>query len=228
MKDPKVYTIAKYNLKENLFKQYFFGIKMQQSTLFIIQCIAFAILVFAVFYYFNKKTQYLMLAIESLQSQILSQQSVLEGHDKLFRHLLGPSLYSSIPEVPSIPVQPVIAPRMISRPVSMPTMSNTVLQQQQPQSVEYTQPESELSNPIMDMAPMMSNILGVISSMTSGASNNTVSDSPAPIPPFDENEINEELSKELAELEDKPIPNIKEGRIDSQEESVVSETAVQE
>jgi len=202
---------------------------MQQSTLFIIQCIAFAILVFAVFYYFNKKTQYLMLAIESLQSQILSQQSVLEGHDKLFRHLLGPSLYSSIPEVPSIPVQPVTAPRMISRPVSMPSMPTVQAQQQmQPQQVEYNQVETELSNPIMDMAPMMSNILGVISSMTSGASNMTMSDSPAPIPPFDESEINEELSKELAELEDKPIPNIKEGRIDGQEESVVSETTVHE
>ena len=203
---------------------------MQQSTLFIIQCIAFAILVFAVFYYFNKKTQYLMLAIESLQSQILSQQSVLEGHDKLFRHLLGPSLYSSIPEVPSIPVQPVAPPRMISRPVSMPSMSTVQPQQQMQQQVEYNQSEPELSNPIMDMAPMMSNILGVISSMTSGASNMTMSDSPAPIPPFDESEINEELSKELAELQDKPIPNIKEGRIDgeAEEKSVVSETTVHE
>lgn len=204
---------------------------MQQSTLFIIQCIAFAILVFAVFYYFNKKTQYLMLAIESLQGQILSQQSVLEGHDKLFRHLLGPSLYSSIPEVPSIPVQPVTAPRMVSRPVSMPCMSSAVpppQSQPQPQPVEYTQSTPDMSNPIMDMAPMMSNILGVISSMTSGASNMSMSDSPAPIPPFDESEINEELSKELAELQDKPIPNIKEGRIDGEEASVVSETAVHE
>jgi hypothetical protein len=101
-------------------------------------------------------------------------------------------------------------------------------QQSQPQPVEYIQNAPDMSNPIMDMAPMMSNILGVISSMTSGASNMTMSDSPAPISPFDESEINEELSKELAELQDKPIPNIKEGRIDGEEESVVSETTVHE
>ena len=184
---------------------------MQQSSLFIIQCIAFAVLIFAVFYYFNKKTQYLMSAIESLQNQILDQQKILEGHDKLFRHLLGPGL----PEISTVPVRPIPMRPVTTRPHSPPPVESA------------PQP----SSPIMDMAPMMSNILGVIGTMTGGNLGGSMPqmDIPEPLSKFDENEINMELSKELAELElAKKEDLIKEGRIETQEPLVVTEPTIEE
>ena len=190
---------------------------MQQSSLFIIQCIAFAVLIFAVFYYFNKKTQYLMSAIESLQNQILDQQKILEGHDKMFRHLLGPG----IPEISTAPVRPIPMRPVVTRPnVPIRTMS--------PPPVE---PAPQPSSPIMDMAPMMSNILGVIGSMTGGNLGGSMPqmEIPEPLSKFDENEINMELSKELAELElAKKEDLIKEGRIENPEPLVVAESTVEE
>jgi hypothetical protein len=184
---------------------------MQQSSLFIIKCIAFAVLIFAVFYYFNKKTQYLMSAIESLQNQILDQQKILEGHDKMFRHLLGPG----IPEISNTPVRPIPMRPVVTRPHSPPPVESA------------PQP----SSPIMDMAPMMSNILGVIGSMTGGNLGGSMPqmEIPEPLSKFDENEINMELSKELAELElAKKEDLIKEGRIENPEPLVVAESTVEE
>jgi hypothetical protein len=184
---------------------------MQQSSLFIIQCIAFAVLIFAVFYYFNKKTQYLMSAIESLQNQILDQQKILEGHDKMFRHLLG----AGIPEISTTPVRPIPMRPVVTRPHSPPPVESA------------PQP----SSPIMDMAPMMSNILGVIGSMTGGNLGGSMPqmEIPEPLSKFDENEINMELSKELAELElAKKEDLIKEGRIENPEPLVVAESTVEE
>lgn len=188
---------------------------MQQSSLFIIQCIAFAILIFAVFYYFNKKTQYLMMAMESLQGQILEQQRILEGHDKLFRHLLGPSLYSSIPEI--IPQQSLHTPQQSShRPQQSSHHIQPPTPQPQSQSSHHQQPD--LSNPIMNMAPMMNGILGVIGAM-SGNSVGSASfneEPPSILPEIDENELKKELSKELAELDelDNKQEAIVEGRIE--------------
>ena len=184
---------------------------MQQSSLFIIQCIAFAILIFAVFYYFNKKTQYLMMAMESLQGQILEQQRILEGHDKLFRHLLGPSLYSSIPDI--IPQQSSHTPQP-----NRPQQSSHHIQPPtpQPQSSHHQQPD--LSNPIMNMAPMMNGILGVIGAMsgTNVGSTSFNEEPPSILPEIDENELKKELSKELAELDelDNKQEAIVEGRIE--------------
>jgi hypothetical protein len=188
---------------------------MQQSSLFIIQCIAFAILIFAVFYYFNKKTQYLMMAMESLQGQILEQQRILEGHDKLFRHLLGPSLYSSIPEIipqPHAPQPQAVRPQPVHIQPPAP----------QPQSPQLQQPD--LSNPIMNMAPMMNGILGVIGAMTT---NNVGSpsfnvDPPSILPEIDENELKKELSKELAELDE--LDNKQEAIVEGRIEELVEES----
>jgi len=191
---------------------------MQQSSLFIIQCIAFAILIFAVFYYFNKKTQYLMMAMESLQGQILEQQRILEGHDKLFRHLLGPSLYSSIPEIipqPHAPQPQAVRPQPVHIQPPAP----------QPQSPQLQQPD--LSNPIMNMAPMMNGILGVIGAMTTnnvGSPSYNV-DPPSILPEIDENELKKELSKELAELDelDNKQEAIVEGRIEELIEELIED-----
>jgi hypothetical protein len=188
---------------------------MQQSSLFIIQCIAFAILIFAVFYYFNKKTQYLMMSMESLQGQILEQQRILEGHDKLFRHLLGPSLYSSIPEI--IPQQSSHTPQPNRpQPVHIPPPAP------QPQSSHPQQPD--LSNPIMNMAPMMNGILGVIGAMTTNnvGSNSFNVDPPSILPEIDENELKKELSKELAELDE--LDNKQEAIVEGRIEELVEES----
>jgi len=152
-----------------------------------------------------------MSAIESLQNQILDQQKILEGHDKMFRHLLGPG----IPEISTTPVRHIPMRPVTTRPHSPPPVESA------------PQP----SSPIMDMAPMMSNILGVIGSMTGGNLGGSIPqmEIPEPLSKFDENEINMELSKELAELElAKKEDLIKEGRIENPEPLVVAESTVEE
>lgn len=150
-----------------------------------------------------------MMAMESLQGQILEQQRILEGHDKLFRNLLGPSLYSSIPE---------IIPQPHARQPNRPQPVHIQPPTPQPQSSHHQQPQPDLSNPIMNMAPMMNGLLGVIGAMTTNTVGSaSFNQEPTSIlPEIDENELKKELSKELAELDelDNKQEAIVEGRIE--------------
>jgi hypothetical protein len=213
---------------------------METSTLLVIQCVAFVIILLAVYYYFNRKLQYHMMAIESLQHQILEQQRVLERHDKLFRHLVGPSVYASIPETTTPPTPVVTANNNIRGIPSFGGSSGGnrgqnctggvcfLSPQQAPQSPPPPPTPPMPTNPLMSMGPMVSGLLGVLNSM-SGApsaggmmmngsrSGPVIEEEEDDSPDIDEDVLDQELRKELDELresEDKKIHSIKEGRLD--------------
>lgn len=159
-----------------------------------------------------------MMAMESLQGQILEQQRILEGHDKLFRHLLGPSLYSSIPEI--IPQQSLHTPQP-----NRPQQSSHHIQPPAPQPQSSHPQQPDLSNPIMNMAPMMNGILGVIGAMSGTNSVGSASfneEPPSILPEIDENELKKELSKELAELDE--LDNKQEAIVEGRIEELVEES----
>jgi hypothetical protein len=216
---------------------------METSTLLVIQCVAFVIILLAVYYYFNKKLKYHMIAIESLQHQILEQQRVLERHDKLFRHLMGPSVYASIPETPPTPV--VTANNNIR---SMSSFGNNsgqnctggvcFLSPQQSTAPSPPPPSTPMpNNPLMSMGPMVSGLLGVLNSMSGAPSagghgmmmsggSRSLEEEEDESPDIDEDILDQELTKELNELresEDKKIHLIKEGRLDESPLPVTTE-----
>jgi hypothetical protein len=209
---------------------------METSTLFVIQCVAFVIILLAVYYYFNRKLQYHMMAIESLQHQILEQQRVLERHDKLFRHLVGPSVYASVPETPT----PVVTANNHIR--NVPSFGSSsgggggqncsggvcFLPSSQQQAVAPpplpSPPAPMPNNPLMSMGPMVSGRLGVLNSMSSSVGPSMGSRSPIQeeeeeeSPDIDEEILDQELTKELNELREseEKITQIKEGRLDEE------------
>ena len=178
---------------------------MEQSTLFIIQCAVFVVLLLALVYYFNRKMMYQLSAIESLQNQILMQQKSIETHERLFRQILGSSS-SFFPEHhASPPMAP--PPRHQACPITPPA-------QVSPQA-----PPSTPQNPLFQMAPMMSGLLGVLGSMGNVAGGFDEPEDSLPASPIDTSEIDEELKKELEELNHSAsvVKEIKEGRIDISE-----------
>lgn len=183
---------------------------MEQSTLFIIQCAVFVVLLLALVYYFNRKMMYQLSAIESLQNQILMQQKSIETHERLFRQILGSSS-SFFPEHnAAYPSSPTMAPppRHQACPITPPVQAS-------PQA-----PPTTPQNPLFQMAPMMSGLLGVLGSMGNVAGGfDEPEDSPLSSPPIDTAEIDEELKKELEELNHSAsiVKEIKEGRIDTSE-----------
>ena len=182
---------------------------MEQSTLIIIQCAVFAVLLLAMFYYFNRKMMYQLSAIESLQNQILMQQKSIETHERLFRQILGSSS-SFFPEHhAAYPSSPPMAPppRHQACPITPPA-------QVSPQA-----PPSTPQNPLFQMAPMMSGLLGVLGSMGNVAGGFDEPEDSPPVSPIDTSEIDEELKKELEELNNSAsaVKEIKEGRIDTSE-----------
>lgn len=195
---------------------------METSTLFVIQCIVLVIILLSVYYYFNRKLQYHMMAIESLQHQILEQQRVLEKHDKLFRHLVGPSVYSSVPDTPPIPV--VTSNNNTIRNVpsfgasgGSPNCSGGMCFMPQ-----QSQQSPMANNPLMSMGPMVSGILGVLNSMSSHSPSAMMSSiggqqvQEEESSDMDAEVLDKELSNELKELRDseRKIPPIREGRLD--------------
>lgn len=152
---------------------------MENSTLILISCIGFVLLLFALFYYFNKKLIYQLTSIESVQNQIFEQHKIIERHDMLLKQLFGnfnqpiiPPLSSPIKRESCAPQESAAAPRV---------------------------------NPMLHVAPMVSSLLGAFSSIKEEDEM-----------PINEQEINEELKKELDELK---TPEIKEGRVDEQVEA---------
>jgi len=184
---------------------------MEQSTLIIIQCAVFAVLLLAMFYYFNRKMMYQLSAIESLQNQILMQQKTIEVHERLFRQILGSSSSSFFPEqhaayTSSPPMAPP-PPRHQACPITPPAQTSSQA------------PPSTPQNPLFQMAPMMSGLLGVLGSMGNVAGGFDEPEDSAPPSPIDTSDIDEELKKELDELNHSAsvVKEIKEGRIDTSE-----------
>jgi uncharacterized coiled-coil protein SlyX len=183
---------------------------MENTTLMIIQCVGFILLILAVFYYFNKKMLYQLNAIESLQNQVLEQQKFIERHDNILRQIYGsmPNTYqpSHPPTVPST-ISPSHHPTVPSIPPTIsPSHSQTVSQQQTMRN-NISPP---LANPLLNMAPMVNTLLGALNTFQSV--NNEEEDKPI----INEKELNDELKNELEELK-KATPDIHEGRVDESE-----------
>lgn len=162
---------------------------MEQSTLLIIQCVGIALIIFALFYYFNKKMGYMNMAIESLQTQVLEQNRIIDKHEHLLRQLFGID-HKSFEQKP------------VNYDVSRKPQNS--LHQNSPHQ------NSPHQNPIEKLAPMVSGLFGVINSMQSVGNPEPTSPN---VPDISEKQINEELKNELDEL--KPVTDIKEGRVDT-------------
>lgn len=205
---------------------------MQQSTIFLIQCLVFIIIIIALYYHFNKKLCYQLSAIESLQNQILEQQRYIENHDKLLRsgrsinngginniENLDFPIHSNLPPLNSMNHLNSVRP-IHNFPQHVPGIIRN--QQDIP-----TNPPN-LVNPLLNIAPMMSGLMGVLSNIQP-PHNTTISgdDTDEEIDKLDENELDKELKEELAELKDK-TEDIKEGRIDEKNKELTKDKIVED
>lgn len=185
---------------------------MQQSTILIIQCITILLVIFGLYYYFNKKISYQLSAIESLQNQILEQQKYIDNHEKLLRQIFGPAV--------DIPRNQFTHQRTVQTPQSFNQEPQRLQQSQQQQPQQP--PQQNLMNPLLNIAPMVTGLMGVLNTISTPNPQDILNNEDE-INKFnlDESEIKKELSKELDELKD-PSDNIKEGRIDIEKEKNIT------
>jgi len=161
---------------------------------------------------------YQLSAIESLQNQILEQQRYIENHEKLLRtgrsrnmdglnniENLEFPIHSNLP--PLNPMNNLNSPRPLQH---FPQHVPGIIRNQQ--DIPTSPPN--LVNPLLNIAPMMSGLMGVLSNIQPNHQPEVIDEeTDDEMDKLDENELDKELKDELAELKDKTA-DIKEGRID--------------
>jgi hypothetical protein len=177
--------------------------KMRDSITLVLICIGI-LFCFVLFYYFiHRRLEKLSTQNNALQQHVIYQQKIIEHHDRILTEKLG--VRSEMTAINSPPLETT-------------THATTTTS---PSVAQFSNPLFHMASSTIPLAPMVGSLLNMFQQQIhSEAEDDLNQDEYIQISPLSKEEVEKELSQELAELED-VTKDVKTGN-----QEVVSETSV--